>query len=320
MAIGQYGILDNKNLIDIWEQEYEPALNAQWSSEVGTKVDSTMETESYGWLGAAPSMELMTADQAVEEQFEKYLYFLKNQEYAKTLKIAEKDMRRDKLGMIQLRIGEMAEKAAEHWNTLTCSTLVANPLCFDGSNLFSSSHVAGGLPAQINDLTNSQIPALATVSSTAPTPLEAATALNAVLGSFYSFVDDKGDPANGQAKEFMVLCGTTNIWAPMNAACTMLTFAQGAQNPIIGALQGQGIKVKALLIPRLSSLTTQFIVMRTDGKVKALVLQEEVPVQPNTSSRDNDEFIKFRRFLFSVYTSRAVGVLRWQSAIRATLS
>ncbi|HVS71349.1 MAG TPA: hypothetical protein VHQ47_08860 [Phycisphaerae bacterium] len=54
MATGQYGFLDNKNLIGIWDQMYEPALNGVWATQIGTMVDSTMETESYGWLGAAP--------------------------------------------------------------------------------------------------------------------------------------------------------------------------------------------------------------------------------------------------------------------------
>jgi hypothetical protein len=45
-----------------------------------------------------------------------------------------------------------------------------------------------------------------------------------------------------------------------------------------------------------------------------------VDVSPAVSDRNNDEFIKFRRFLFSIYASRAVGFLRWQSALRCTFS
>jgi phage major head subunit gpT-like protein len=316
---GQYGFLDNKNLIGIWDEMYEPALNGVWATKIGTKAPSTMETESYGWLGAAPGLEQLNSEDATEEQFGKYSYFLRNIEFAKTIKIAEKDMRRDKIGQIQMRIGEMSEKAAEHWNTLAASAILANGNGYDQVAFYSALHAESGTN-QSNDLTSAAIPALDIVTPTAPTPLEAASALNAVIGQFYLLNDDKGDPINGQAKDFTVLTGTTNIWSPMNAACNLMTFAQGVQNPIVGLQANNGIKINTLLIPRLAALTTQFLVFRNDSRVKALILQDEVDVTPAVSDRSNDEYIKFRRFLFGIYASRNVGYARWQSTMRGTFS
>lgn len=319
MATGQYGFLDNKNLIGIWDQMYEPALNGVWSTAIGTTVDSTMETESYGWLGAAPGLEELNSDSSKEEQLGKYQYYLRNVEYAKTLKIAEKDMRRDKIGQIEMRIGEMAEKAAEHWNVLAAATILANPTGYDGATLFSTTHAESG-SNQINDLSSTQVTALDVTTPAAPTAVEAAAALNGVIGNFYTLQDDKGYPINGQAKDFTVLCGTTNIWAPMNYAVSATAFAGGQTNQLLGLKNNNGINIQVKLIPQLSTFTTGFYVFRNDSKVKALILQNEVPVSPAVSDRSNDEFIKFRRFLFSIYASRAVGTARWQSAAKATFS
>jgi phage major head subunit gpT-like protein len=319
MQTAQYGALDNRNLIGIWDQMYEPALNGMWATRIGNVVNSTLGTETYGWLGAAPGLEVMTADNPTEEQIKAYTYVLTNIEYAKALKIAEKDMRRDKLGQIQMRIGEMASKAAEHWNKLAAGVLIANPTGYDGVSLFSTAHPESGT-SQVNDVTVTQVPSLDVTTATAPTPVEAAAALNGVIGQFYTLTDDKTDPINGQAKSFTVLAGTTAIWAALNYAANATTFAGGQSNQLQGLAINNGIKINVELSPLLAAKTDGFYVFRDDGPVKALILQNEVDVQPVVSDRSNDEYIKFRRFLFSIYTSRAVGLARWQSAIRATFS
>lgn len=319
MQTAQYGILDNRNLIGIWDQMYEPALNGLWATKIGSIVQSNKGTETYGWLGAAPGLEPMTADNPTEEQLKPYTYALRNQDYAKALKIAEKDMRRDNLGQIQMRIGEMAQKAAEHWNKLAASVLTGNPTGYDGVSLFSTAHAESGTN-QVNDVSATQVPALDVTTATAPTPVEAAAALNGVIGQFYTLTDDKGDAINGQAKSFTVLAGTTAIWAALNYAANATTFAGGQTNQIQGLTANNGINIDVQLTPLLAGKTDGFYVFRNDGPIRALILQNEVDVEPAVSTKDNDEYIKFRRFLFSIYTSRAVGVARWQSAIRATFS
>jgi len=320
MVTPQYGFLSNKNLIGLWDKLYEPTLNGVWATQIGTVVNSSQETEDYGWLGAAPGLDLMTADNPTEEQFGKFRYYLRNQEYAKAIKIAQKDMRRDKLGQIEMRIGEMGEKAAEHWNTLAAATLIANPNGYDGVSFFSTAHAESGV-SQVNDVSATQVPSLNVLDPTSPTGPEMAAALSGVIGSFYTLTDDKGDAINGQAKDFTVLTGNQIVYQALQYAATATTFGAGQSNQIIG-LTANGTKVNVLLIPRLydAGNPNRFYVFRNDSRVKALLLQEEVAIDPAVSDETNDEYIKFRRFIFSLYTSRAVGVARWQAAMRATLS
>lgn len=331
MSSGQYPLLDSRNLIGIWNQMYEPALNGIWATQIGMIVPSTMETETYGWLGAAPGLEPMVQDNPTEEQLKNYVYALRNIEYAKSIRIKANDLRRDKIGQIRLRIGEMTEKAAEHWNVLGSQVILLNPTGYDKVAFFSGSHpeaVDSGGPIQSNDLTSTQIASLDIVNPAAPTALEAATALNAILGQFYLMVDDKNYPINGQAKEFLVVVGTAAMWTAFSSAANLFVFAQGAQNPIAGLKLANGLKVSVILIPQLNvpahlgdngdqDWSTKFAVFRTDSRVKPLILQDEMPVEPAVSNEQNDEYIKFRRFLFALHASRAAGVARWQSAIRA---
>src|SRR5687767_1136266 len=95
---GTYAFLDNNNLIGLFDQHYEASLNANFSSGIAMPMTSDSESETYGWLGAAPTLEELKADDVALDGFNKFTYTLTNKEYAKGLLIREKDMRRDKLG------------------------------------------------------------------------------------------------------------------------------------------------------------------------------------------------------------------------------
>ncbi len=314
---GQYALLDSHNLIGLFDQMYEQELPGLWAERIGMVMPSDMASETYGWLGAAPTLEELTGDIS-EEQLAKFSYTLKNVEYAKALKFAEKDMRRDKLGQIQARIGDLALKARDHWNVLVSTLISGNGNSYDGTTFFSTTHNESG-SNQANALTNSHVAALDIATATAPTAAEAAAAITGVLGKFYELTDDKGDPINGSARSFTVMVHTAEQWASFNEAIYG-KLAAGSMNRV-QALNGQnGLSLDLVLNPRLKSLTTKFEIFRNDGIVKPFILQEEVPLDPQTTDKNSDEYKKYRRFIFSIYTSRAAGYGRWQSAMQATFS
>lgn len=317
---GQYALLDNNNLIGIFDQMYEAEIAGAWASLVGMPMPSDKASETYGWLGAAPSLEELKGE-LTEEQFAKFSYTLRNVEYAKAMKFKEADLRRDKLGQIERRIGEAASKAADHWNSLISSLVTSNGNSYDATTFFSTAHAESGT-SQVNALTNTHVGALNVTDPTAPTADEAASCLVGTIGKFYELTDDKGDPINGTAGNFLVMVGTSQLWAPFNHAVSADRLSGGAANTV-QSLKSNGQKslnISVVLNPRLSAQTSKFWVFRTDGVVKPFILQEEVPLDPMVSNKQNDEYIKYRRFLFSLYTSRAAGYGRWQSAMQATLS
>lgn len=314
---GQYALLDSRNLKSIFAEAYEAEIAGMWAEQVGMALPSDMGSETYGWLGAAPSLEELKGDMT-EEQLGKFSYTLKNVEYAKALKFAAKDLRRDKTGQIRTRIGDMASKARDHWNALVSTLISGNGLCYDGQNFFDNDHNESG-SNQVNALTSSHVDALNIGTATAPTADEAAKAITGVIGKFYELTDDKGDPINGAARQFQIQVPTAPIWASFNEAIYG-RLATGSANRV-QSLQGQnGLDLQLVLNPRLRALTTNFWVFRTDGNVKPFILQEEVPLESAVSNEQNDEYIKFRRYILSIYTSRAAGYGRWQSAMQATFS
>jgi hypothetical protein len=53
-SLGQYSALDTRNLIGIWERQYEAAFGGIWAPTIGRLIPSSSATETYDWLGAAP--------------------------------------------------------------------------------------------------------------------------------------------------------------------------------------------------------------------------------------------------------------------------
>lgn len=319
--VGQYSILDNNNLIGIFDRLYEQEVAGDWAPMVGNLLTSDKASETYGWLGAAPSLEELKGDMT-EEQFAQYSYTLRNVEYAKAIKILERDMRRDKVGQIEMRLGDLSRKAQDHWKLLASNLMINGATSgfnsYDGVTFYNAAHLESGT-AQKNLLTNSDVGALDVATATAPTATEAQAIVTGLIGKFYEMTDNKGDPINGEARSFVVVVGTADLWAPFNEAIYG-RLASGSENRV-QALSGQaGITITLVLNPRLKALTTNVFMFRTDSPVKAFVFQEEVPLEPLVSNKQNDEYIKYRRFIFALYTSRAAGYLRWQSALKATLS
>jgi phage major head subunit gpT-like protein len=319
---GTYAFLDNKNLIGMFDEMYEAQLNSMWARDIGMIVNSNMETETYGWLGGAPVLEELKGEAKTIDGLNKFTYTLRNKEYAVQMLIKELDLRRDKLSMIEKRIGDLSQKAADHWNTLA-ATLLTNGATsgynsYDGTTFFSASHSESGT-AQKNLVTSSELADLNVGTATAPTPDEAAKVVQALIGHFYTFTDDKGSAINGTAKSFSIYVGTVPLWSAFSTAVSANNLTSGASNPVIG-LRASGVTVDVKLIPALSASTDKVYAFRNDSIVKPLILQEEVPLDPQMTDTSSDEYKKFRRFIFSLYTSRAAGYGRWQSAIRATLS
>lgn len=319
---GTYAFLDDMNLIGLFDQHYEAALNSNFSLGIGMPMPSNSETEDYGWLGAAPSLEELKSDDISLDGFNKFTYSLRNKEYAKGLLIKEKDRRRDKLGMLDKRIAEFAQKAAEHWDVLTATLLLngatAGYTSYDGVTYFAATHAESGTN-QVNALTSSHVSSLDVTTATAPTADEMAAIIPKVLGKFFLLTDDKGDPMNGNAKSFTILTGSETIWGSTLHALKANNLTSGASNPAVSVVS-EGYSFKVVLTPRLSAATSKFYVLRNDSPVKPLILQEEVAIRPSMTDDSSDQFKLYRRYVMSLYTSRAAGYGRWQSAMQCTLS
>lgn len=308
-----YSRITEKGLIGMFRQELEPIIGAGWASQVGMPSKSDQETETYRWLGMTPALrEWVGGRQAKGMRVESYQ--ITNRIFETTLDISIDDLRRDKIDAIRPRLGDLATRAAEHWEKLITELIVANGTCYDGAAFFSASHVSGSSGTLKNLLTNSEVAALNVSDANKATRDEMIPVITGLVEYLYGYKDDQGEPMNGGAKQFMLMVPVVQYAAAVGAVTDALT-ANGGTNTLIG----QRFKVDVVPNPRLTT-ATEIYLLRTDGRAKPFILQSELDVMASVIGAGSEEEFKNRRWLFGVEAIRAAGYGLWQHAIKATLS
>lgn len=316
-----YSFLNSNDIVAGFYPRYESELAGQWAPQVGMLVQADLETENYRFLGQSAGLRQWLGGRH-EQILNRFSFSLTNQKYEDTLALPVDDLRRDKTGQLRIRVGDMAAKASQHWNALVSTLITTNGNCYDGTAFYGTSHAESGTN-QKNLLTSSEVAALDVVTATAPTATEMAQALVGVIGWFFSLTDDQGDPANGEARKFLVQVGTPALWGPALQAITLNNLTSGSvtiSNPLFGLIQGQGIDVQVQLNPRLSSITSSFFVHRTDGAIKPFILQNELDLQTQLIGAGSEEEFKNDRHLFGIKAVRTTGYGAWAQSMKATLS
>ncbi len=153
--------------------------------DIATKFDSTSDQESYGWLGANPSMS-QWLDKRQLKSPSAYDYSLKNKHYEGTISVNRDTYTDDKYGLIAPRIRGLANRAIRHFNEKVLSQLDdgATLLAYDGTAFFADTRVIGSSGNIDNLLSGSY-------SNSAD---EIRAALAAAYVAMQLFKDDQGIP------------------------------------------------------------------------------------------------------------------------------
>ena len=293
----------------------EAAMGLSWIDLVSMPLDSDQASETYNWLAATPALREWIGGRQAFSLTGKSIT-ITNKEFEATLEIPDADIRRDKTGSIDIRIKDLARRVVGHWTKLL-SLLIMNGTgdtygnCYDGQYFFDVDHLEGDSGTQKNLLAAGDVGALNVATPTAPTTLEAADAVLGVLAHMLTYLDDKGEPMNEQAREFLVM--TSPALGPrFSGAVSQRVLGTGTDNPL--AMQTD-YKVTHVINPRVT-WTNQFVLLRTDGATKPLIRQTEVPLN---MAVENDSFYN-KRQLFGVDLTGNCGYGLWQHAAHATLS
>ncbi len=310
----QYELLDSRDLIGQWQVDFTKAVAESWATKVAMFVSSDLGTEHYNWLGQSPALKAR-GGQSAATQLKQFAYSLTNQEYEAAIEFTSADVRRDKKGDIQNRIGSLAKRAALHYQKMLVDILNTNGNGYDAVAFIGTGHPESGT-SQKNLLTSSEVGAADVATATAPTATEMSSVLISTIGYMKSLVDDQGEPINQDAKEFTILCPTAPIYNAVYGAIHKDRLASGEANVLFGS----DLKLTPVMETRLTSATDKVFVLRTDDNVKPLIVQEEVAPQIEVLGLGS-EFEKLnKRQIFKVFTSRAAGYGLWQYASRVTLS
>jgi phage major head subunit gpT-like protein len=109
MPTGHYTDLANPAIIGSFYEQLEAEFQTSWASQLGwLNPDSTQDQETYAWLGAVPKFREWIGGRVATKP-KKERYTITNKLWEQTLEFGLDDLRRDKTGQIQIRLGELAQ-------------------------------------------------------------------------------------------------------------------------------------------------------------------------------------------------------------------
>lgn len=308
-----YKALDDRNIRREFFKAFSAAEAGSWADRVGFRVQSDRGTEDYKWLGGAPIVREWVGGR-LEVGIRQEEFSIKNLKFEATVPVPLDDLRRDKTGMLAVRVGELAQRAATHWEQLLTDLITTDGICYDGQNFFDTDHVSGDSGALTNELGATEVPASNVSDADVPTATELSNIITQIVQHMYGYKDDRGEPINQNAKAF-------DIMVPVNmmAALTTALSAQFLSNGVTNVAQASGMTFRGITNPRLSADTVLYM-FRSDGLMKPFIMQEETGVQTQVLGAGSDEEFKNDRHLFGIKTNRNAGYGLWQHAAKVTLT
>ena len=174
-------------------------------NEISPFILDTMSTgadEKYGWLGQSPAMSEWVDERKLKGLLS-YSYTLPNKRYEATISVDQTTIEDDRLGMIDIRIKDMSEKAKNHPRKLFFNALKAGQtaLCYDGQPFFNASHIyySGGS-------TQSNL-----ITGTGTTVEKVSDDFNSAKAKLRGFKDEYGDPWNDGAMDNLWVVGPAEL-------------------------------------------------------------------------------------------------------------
>lgn len=293
---------------------------ASWINYVANRFNSDQASEEYTWLGASPAMQEWIG-QRQAKGLPEYSFEIKNKHYEATIEVPIRWMNRDKFGMIEARVSEMAQRANAHWAKLL-STLIINgesTACYDGQYFFDTDHSEGSSGTQSNDISVdvSAVPVEVHGTTTIPSVEEMQIAIFESIQQMVTFKDDQGEPINEAARDFLVMVPPSFIRSASQAVNT--TDQVGPSQTAFSELK-KDFSIHAVPNVRLSSWTTKFAVFRTDAAIKPFIMQDEKAVSIKAKAEGSDYEFDNDAHQYGLDAWRNVGYGRWQNACLVTLA
>jgi phage major head subunit gpT-like protein len=302
--------LNNRAVLGMIIERLMSSTGVPWVGELSTHVSSDQASEEYAWLGMAPMLREMIGGR-LAKTLRDFGFVIENLDFEATLRVLDKDMRRDKTGQLQIRIDEFSQQPDRHWATLL-SALIATGhqnICYDGQFFFDTDHGEGDSGVQSNDLT------FDVTTPASPTTQEMQDAVLFAVETMFGFKDDNGEPLNEGDSDFIVMTPTRYFSIAAKAMVNPVT-GGGDTNPLQNL---PGVSLRPTTNARFDPTPNVFYIFSTSGSVGGLIRQEEVTPEISSLDENSDHFFETREHQFGIYTSRNAGYGRWQRAVRMEL-
>jgi phage major head subunit gpT-like protein len=254
---------------------------ARWQ-EIATEFPSTGEFLDLSWLGAHPAMKEWV-DQKVYEGLRRHRYAITNKDWEATLEVMRKAIEDDSLGLYKPRIQEMAIEGKRHPDELVSALLTGGTsgLAFDGLAFFADTRAIGD-SGNIDNL----------LGGTGTSQAQFAADFVAARAALYSFLNDRGKPANPVLDLITVVPPALQYVAEQTFNASMIL---ASDNILKGA-------ARVWPNPYLTATdANDFYVLNVFGPIKPLALSmRKVPGFYALDSMSSDHVFKKGSYLYSV--------------------
>lgn len=314
---GLYSGLGSRAIIGTFYRRYEEDLAMAWAPEVSFfNGDANQETETYRFLGAAPFPREWIGGRNLQQKEVNEIQ-ITNRTYEATEQVAVDDLRRDKTGQIMARISELALGFADHWNDLVNSLMEDNGTSgvYDGQNFYDTDHSIGDSGTINNAVTATQVGALNVSDTSAPTQTEMASIIIGLVQHIYTFKNERGQPANGTARQFGLIVPPKYYGAAIGAAR-----AERLDNGQSNILLEQEFRIVPKVNPRFTAANLYVYLCRMDGPVAPFILQEEAGVRMEVVGMGSEHEFKHNEHLYGAKATRSAGYGDFLYTLRGTLS
>ena len=311
-------LLSSRAIMGMYFDRMQQDVGAGWVEGVSNMFASDQSSETYNFLGKSPAMREWIGSR-LAKGFSGQGITIVNKHYESTIEVRKVDVRRDKTPQIQARIGEFVDRANTHWASLLTDLILLAPstVCYDGQFFFDTDHTEGDSGTQDNDITVdiSTMPTVVHGVVTNPSVEEMQWAILKAIVQIASFKDDRGEPMNEGASQFLVLVPMSLYPAAVGAISPMVTAAtQQNMNPNL--LSRFSVRVEPNV--RLT-WTDSFAVFRTDSPIKGLIKQTEQDVELKVKAEGSEYEFDNDAWQFGIDAWRGVGYGYWQRACYVTL-
>ncbi len=300
MAIINTGLL-TKGLRSEFFNRFD-ATNSVFA-DLSTRIQSNSDAETYKWLGSLPRMREWGQGR-VSKGLGTESYSVENLKYESTLEVDRDEISDDKTGQIQIRVAELAQRAASHKDYLLSQLLINGETAgfnsYDGVSFFNANHVSGSSGAQDNKLT------AATVDANNPTTGEFKTALKTAIGTMMAFKDDQGEPMSISSHGLVCVVPTSMQMTALEAVSA--TLVDSTTNILTGV-------AKVVALPWLTDASKWYL-LKTDGVIRPFIFQDREPIEFTALTEESDEGFRREKFLFGVRARYRMAYGYWQFAVR----
>ncbi|MCG9894068.1 MAG: Mu-like prophage major head subunit gpT family protein [Fimbriimonadaceae bacterium] len=293
--------------------EFETAFRAELedglAEKIATVINTSRPVQKYPWLGAAPPMREFI-DERRPAGLSAFSVTIEDKVFESTIAVDRRAMEDDQLGLIRVRVRDLAHRVSQHRHQIVVETLnQGNSLIgFDGKPLFATDHPIGS----------------GTASNSSSAALSAAS-LQEAISAMMTFTDDSGTPMGIMPDTLVV--GPNRMWQALELVESRVVVDKGggsgrAQTPYMNALQG---RLKVAVSPFIrNEFADRWYVLDTRRPIRAVILQqrEDVPVEFSAlEAGSGSESAWMRdRYHYGVRARYNTGLGLWQAAYAGAVS